>query len=70
MREELHTLKSGAHLSELSAIGTLADEWESTLDSVIEGAGDSTQALHYSQQILARLQSMLGQVESRGNTQR
>ena len=64
LQGELHTLKGGARLSEMPAIAELADQWDSALASVIDGAGDGGQALTLSQKCHQALRDMLEALES------
>ncbi|MBJ6136463.1 Hpt domain-containing protein [Marinobacter litoralis] len=64
MRQELHTLKGGARLSDLDAIADLADAWSELLDDALAGNKPAEAALALSDRAQANLRTMLNAMEA------
>ncbi|WP_372964164.1 Hpt domain-containing protein [Marinobacter sp.] len=63
LRQELHTLKGGARLSDVDAVADLAEAWAHALDEVVSGSKRPETALALSDRALASFKTMLGAIE-------
>ncbi|MDP4547756.1 Hpt domain-containing protein [Marinobacter sp. MDS2] len=64
LRQELHTLKGGARLSDLDAIADLAEAWSELLDDTLAGSKPAETALALSDRAQANFRSMLEAMEA------
>jgi len=64
LRQDLHTLKGGARLSDLDAIADLAQAWSELLDDTLAGSKPAETALALSVRAQAGLRSMLTTMEA------
>ncbi|WP_323750486.1 Hpt domain-containing protein [Marinobacter sp.] len=64
LRQELHTLKGGARLSDLDAIADLAEAWSELLDDALAGSTPADTALAMSDRAQASFRTMLDAIEA------
>ncbi|MBR9871630.1 MAG: response regulator [Gammaproteobacteria bacterium] len=64
LRQDLHTLKGGARLSDLDAIADLAEAWSQLLDDTLAGSKPAETALTLSVRAQDSLRSMLATMEA------
>lgn len=64
LRQELHTLKGGARLSDLDAIADLAEAWSELLDDTLAGSKPADTALALSDRAQGSFRSMLDAIEA------
>ncbi|WP_165857740.1 Hpt domain-containing protein [Marinobacter sp. JSM 1782161] len=63
LQQELQTLKGGARLADLDPVADLAEAWNERLESALADAADTAETLRLSDQALAELGRMLGEIE-------